>query len=189
MDGEVTRHLRDGERLLWQAQESLRLRALWYVRQRRQLLWLIPLCLALGAFFGLSAFKTIDSWIATGEPPARLGGLLSAPIAVAALGSVGLFVWFFFRLGAEARSNVGSALTYAATDQRLFVVDGGGDLVDEIGRAEIASITGVTKEQPDILWINRRNGKPPDDSIMLSALDDPQSAKAALESIFPEARP
>lgn len=139
-----TRHLKPGERLLWETGASEKLRRA-EIGRRRGMAILIGF-----ASFGLAlgfAWKTYEAFLPCQHQP-DIGAAIAVPLYVAL--ALTFFAVFIAQLG-RLNPKLSRAVRYAATDTRLISVDSQGSIVDQIDVQEIAGfILGGRRSAPDI---------------------------------------
>jgi hypothetical protein len=169
-----TKHLRPGERLLWEAGASERLRRAEIGRRRGAAILIGFACLVLAAAFGWKLYETF----LPDQPWPNLGAAVAVPL-YAALGLTFLAV-FIAQLG-RLNPKLTRAVRYAATDARLLAADAKGAVLDQIDVQEIAGvILGGRRAAPDI-FVLRTHDDLNVRTFAIEHIDKPLEAKAFLE--------
>jgi hypothetical protein len=138
-----SKHLKPGERLLWEAGASQKLRRAEIGRRRGAAILIGFACLVLAAAFGWKLYETF----LPGQQPS-LGAAVAAPLYGAL--ALTFFAVFIAQLG-RLNPKLTRAVRYAATDTRLISADAEGAIVDQIDVQEIAGIVlGGRRAAPDI---------------------------------------
>jgi hypothetical protein len=138
------KHLKPGERLLWEASASEKLRRAEIGRRRFAAILIGLACLVLALAFAWKLYESIQP----GQHQPSLGAAIAVPL-YATMG-LALLAVFIAQLG-RLNPKLTRAVRYAATDARLISVDSQGRIVDQIDVQEIAGvILGGRRSAPDI---------------------------------------
>jgi hypothetical protein len=174
-----SRHLKPGERLLWEAGASDRLRRAEIGRRRAAAILIGFSCLVLAAAFGWKLYETF----LPGQPQPNLGAAVAMPLyAALALTFLAVFIAQLGRLNPK----LSRAVRYAATDARLISADAKGAIIDQIDVQEIAGvILGGRRAAPDI-FVLRTHDDLNVRTFAIEHIDKPLAAKAFLEEQFLE---
>ncbi len=177
-----SRHLKPGERLLWEASASEKLRRAEIGRRRGAAILIGFACLVLAAAFGWKLYETF----LPGQAQPSLGAAVAIPL-YAALGLTFLAV-FIAQLG-RLNPKLSRAVRYAATDTRLISTDAKGAVVDQIDVQEIAGvILGGRRSAPDI-FVLRTHDDLNVRTFAIEHIDQAFEAKALIEDHFLEYDP
>jgi len=172
-----SKHLKPGERLLWEASASEKLRRAETGRRRGAAILIGFACLVLAAAFG---WKLYESFL-PGPAQPNLGAAVAIPLyAALALTFLAVFIAQLGRLNPKLTR----AVRYAATDARLISADAKGALVDQIDVQEIAGvILGGRRSAPDI-FVLRTHDDVNVRTFAIEHIDRALEAKAFLEEHF-----
>jgi hypothetical protein len=167
-------HLQDGERLVWQAEASPRLRRAEIGRRR---LAAVLIGLASAVLAGAFGYKLYES-IFPGHSQPNLAAGVAAPLyAALALTFAAVFLAQLTRLNPK----LSTAIRYAATSTRLIALDAAGAIVDQIDVQEIAGlILGGRRSAPD-LFVLRSHDDLNVHAFSIEHIDEPFEAKAIIE--------
>jgi hypothetical protein len=173
-----TKHLKPGERLLWEAGASQKLRRAEIGRRRGAAILIGFACLVLAAAFGWKLYETF----LPGQQPS-----LGAAVAVPLYGALALtfFAVFIAQLG-RLNPRLTRAVRYAATDARLISADAKGAVIDQIDVQEVAGvILGGRRAAPDI-FVLRTHDDMNVRTFAIEHIDGAFDAKVFLEEQFLE---
>jgi hypothetical protein len=172
-------HLRPGERVLWSADASGKLRRAEISRRRTAAL---VIGLATGTLAVAFGWKLYESFLPGPHQP-DLGAAIAAPLYGAlALTFAAVFAAQLGRLNPQ----LSRAVRYAATDARLIAADETGGVIDQLHAEEIAGlILGGRRAAPD-LFILRKNDPAERRAFAIEHIERPFEAKAILEDQFLE---
>ena len=172
-----SRHFKPGERLLWEAGASEKLRRAEIGRRRGAAILIGFACLVLALAFGWKLYETFQP----GQPRADLGAAVAIPLyAALALTFLAVFIAQLGRLNPKLTR----AVRYAATDARLVSVDSQGKIVDQIDVQEVAGvILGGRRSAPDI-FVLRTHDDLNVRTFAIEHIDRALEAKAFLEDHF-----
>src|SRR5690606_5868460 len=136
-------HLKPGERVVWQADASPRLRRAAVSRRR----WIAIVVMLLATLLALAfAYQPYESLLPGAQT--RLGLAISTPLYVAL--ALTFAVVALAQLG-RLSPKLSPAVRFAATPARLIAADAGGAIIDQIDVQEIAGlILGGRRAAPDI---------------------------------------
>jgi hypothetical protein len=171
-----SRHLKPGERLLWEASASEKLRRAEIGRRRGAAILIGFACFVLAAAFGWKLYETFQP----GQQPS-LGAAVAIPLyAALALTFLAVFIAQLGRLNPKLTR----AIRYAATSMRLISADAKGAIVDQIDVQEVAGIIlGGRRSAPDIFALRTH-----DDmnvrTFAIEHIDRALEAKTILEDQF-----
>ena len=173
-----TQHLKPGERIVWQADASPRLRRAAVSRRR----WIAIVVMLLAAVLALAfAYKLYESLLPGAQT--GLGLAIAAPLYVAL--ALTFAVVAFAQLG-RLNPKLSPAVRFAATPARLIAADAGGALLDELNAQDISGlILGGRSKAPD-LYVLRRQDDLNVRAFSIEHIDRPLEAKIFLEEQFLE---
>jgi hypothetical protein len=172
-----SRHLKPGERLLWEAGASDKLRRAEIGRRRGAAILIGLACFVLAAAFGWKLYETF----LPNQPWPNLGAAVAVPLYVAlALTFLAVFIAQLGRLNPK----LSRAVRYAATDARLISADAKGAVVDQIDVQEVAGlILGGRRAAPDI-FVLRTHDDLNVRTFAIEHIDRAFDAKVFLEEQF-----
>jgi hypothetical protein len=169
-----TPHLQDGERLVWQAEASPRLRRAEIGRRRLVAVLIGVSSAVLAGAFGYKLYETFFP----GHTQPNLAAGVAAPLyAALALTFAAVFIAQLTRLNPK----LSAAIRYAATSTRLIALDAAGAIVDQVDVQEIAGlILGGRRSAPD-LFVLRSHDDMNVRAFSIEHIDMPFEAKTIIE--------
>jgi hypothetical protein len=182
------RHLRNGERILWEASQTQALAEAAYRRLRQRIAAGGLSCATVGLFVGYGFWQSIARLMPEMDTWTILRAVAQFGIAAAGIGAGAFWMWALFAMEAQRKAGKTRPRRYCATNLRLLEVDADGALTEELPANEIAEITlGREKSGGGVnIW---GAGKPKDRKLFSidGVEENPQDIKAILLTFYPGA--